>query len=521
MGDERASGAGHGRVIAGRYRVVGRLGSGGMGTVWRAVDERLGREVAVKELRAVDGADGADPGEQRLRMQREARAAARVRHHGVVAVHDVAEHEGRPVIVMEFVDGESLQGLLQRSGPLEPREAARIGAQVLDALAAAHRAGVWHRDVKPSNILLEHGGRVVLTDFGIAALQEPGDGAATRITRSGELVGSLDYLAPEQVRGGDVGPAADVWALGASLYAAVEGAPPFRRTSTWSTITAIATEPLPTPQQAGPLAPVLTELLDKDPALRADAMRAAQLLRAAAAGEPLPPQSPDTVRLRRGREGRQAAVPGADAFAVGAPLVPSPPHHPDPHGAPTVTARRGHTRRRGTVVAAVAAVLLAGAAATYVVTSQGGDGGGGGASGPVADGTKSVVSPSSSSSDSSTRAPSGDSSPSQPADDTNGDSASATPSPGCSHIDGGKSNCRVWRSTTSYDSEHRPVGTIHPGTNYFYCQVKSTQRERYGKWTNVWWAKTDDDSGNAGVFISDVYLTGGKNDQPVPGLAVC
>ncbi|MGW2339791.1 serine/threonine-protein kinase [Streptomyces sp. NPDC001661] len=513
MGDERAGGGEGWRVIAGRYRVVGRLGSGGMGTVWRAVDERLGREVAVKELRAFDGVDGPDPGEQQLRMQREARAAARVRHHGVVAVHDVTEHEGRPVIVMEFVDGESLQGVLQRRGPLDPLEAAGIGAQVMDALAAAHRAGVWHRDVKPSNILLERGGRVVLTDFGIAALQEPGDGAATRITRSGELVGSLDYLAPEQARGGEVGPAADVWALGASLYSAVEGAPPFRRASTWSTITAIVTEPLPEPRQAGPLAPALAELLDKDPALRADAVRAAQLLRATAAGEPLPPPSPDTVRLRR-REGEQQ-FPGIGFGAEVFPASVSPP----PAGAPTVTAQRGTARRRGAVAAAVAAALLVGGGVTYLVTSQGGDDAGGSAAGPVAGGTPSASSsthsssPSSSASSSSSSS-SGDDSPSASASDD-------APSPACTRIAGGKSNCRVWRAATSYDSRHRPVGTIRPGTNYFYCQAKLTQRETYGEWANVWWAKTDDDSGNAGVFVSDVYLKGGRNDQPVPGLAVC
>ncbi|MFI5658814.1 protein kinase [Streptomyces sp. NPDC051684] len=521
MGDERASGAGHGRVIAGRYRVVGRLGSGGMGTVWRAVDERLGREVAVKELRSFDGVDGLDPAEQRLRMQREARAAARVRHHGVVAVHDVTEHEGRPVIVMEFVDGESLQGLLQRRGSVDPLEAARIGVQVMDALAAAHRAGVWHRDVKPSNILLERGGRVALTDFGIAALQEPGDGAATRITRSGELVGSLDYLAPEQARGGEVGPAADVWALGASLYSAVEGAPPFRRASTWSTIAAIVTEPLPEPRQAGPLAPALAELLDKEPELRADAVRAAQLLRATAAGQPLPPPSPDTVRLRRQRGEQQISGAGPDGLVAGAYPAYDSPARPGPGGAPTVTAQqRGTTRRRGAVAAAVAAVLLVGGAVTYLVTSRGSS-----AAGPAAHGTTSATSPartpSDEPSDAASNSPSGGPSASDPADGSPSASPSDAPSPACTHIDGGKSNCRVWRSATSYDSRHRPVGTIHPGTNYFYCQAKLTQRETYGKWTNVWWAKTDDDTGNAGVFVSDVYLTGGRNDRPVPGLAVC
>ncbi|MFJ9181217.1 protein kinase [Streptomyces sp. NPDC102360] len=516
MGDEPARGAGYGRLIAGRYRVVGRLGSGGMGTVWRAVDERLGREVAVKELRTFDGVDGPDPGEQRLRMQREARAAARVRHHGVVAVHDVAEHEGRPVIVMEFVDGESLQGLLQRSGPLAPLEAARIGAQVMDALVAAHRAGVWHRDVKPSNILLEHGGRVVLTDFGIAALQEPGDGAATRITRSGELVGSLDYLAPEQARGGEVGPAADVWALGASLYAAVEGAPPFRRTSTWSTITAIVTEPLPAPERASPLAPALAELLDKDPALRADAVRAAQLLRATAEGAPAPPRSPDTVRLGR-REAQQA--PGADALAAGVSAFPAPVDQPGPPAAPssgasTVTAHRDAGRRRGAIVAAVAVVLLAGAAATYVVTSQNKGENAGRAAGSATTGAATSATSPSATYTATHGADGGAGGPTS-------SGTSDAPSPACTHITADKSHCRVWLSATSYNSAHQPVGTLHPGTNYFYCQVKLSQRETYGEWTNLWWAKTDDDTGNTGVFVSDVYLTGGKNDRPVPGLRVC
>lgn len=215
-----------GRLLAGRYRVVAQLGRGGMGVVWRAVDEVLGREVAVKELRTYSDADGPELADLRLRMQREARAAARVKHSGVVAVHDVAEVDGRPLIVMELVDGPSLETVLRERGTLDPREAAGIGAKVMDALAAAHRAGVLHRDVKPGNILLDRSGRVVLTDFGIAAMDDPGDGAATQLTRTGHLVGSLDYLAPERAQGADPGPSSDVWALGATLYAAVEGSAP-------------------------------------------------------------------------------------------------------------------------------------------------------------------------------------------------------------------------------------------------------------------------------------------------------
>ena len=274
-------GDGIGRLLAGRYRVVAQLGRGGMGVVWRAVDEVLGREVAVKELRTYSDADGPELADLRLRMQREARAAARVRHPGVVAVHDVTEVDGRPLIVMELVDGPSLDAVL-RERALGPREAAGIGAQVMDALAAAHRAGVLHRDVKPANILLERSGRVLLTDFGIAAMEDPGDGADTRLTRSGALVGSLDYLAPERAQGADASPASDVWALGATLYAAVEGTSPFRRTSTYSTLTAIVSEPLPEPERAGPLAPVLRQLLDKRPETRPEAAQARALLQAVA-----------------------------------------------------------------------------------------------------------------------------------------------------------------------------------------------------------------------------------------------
>ncbi|WP_425264781.1 protein kinase domain-containing protein, partial [Streptomyces incarnatus] len=298
---------GAGRLLAGRYRVTARLGRGGMGVVWRAVDEVLGREVAVKELRTYTDAAGPELSELRLRMRREARAAARVRHPGVVAVHDVTEVDGRPLIVMELIDGPSLDDVLRERGTLDPYEAARVGAEILDALAAAHRAGVLHRDVKPGNILLDRSGRVVLTDFGIATMDDPGDGSATRLTRSGELVGSLDYLAPERAQGAEPGAPADVWAVGATLYAAVEGASPFRRTSTYSTLTAIVSEPLPEPRRAGPLAPVLRRLMDKRPDARPDAEEAREALRAAARTRtsdvptatlrPTPPVAPDTTEV--------------------------------------------------------------------------------------------------------------------------------------------------------------------------------------------------------------------------------
>lgn len=290
-----------GRVLGGRYRVTAPIGRGGMGVVARAVDQLLNREVAVKILRAYTDASGAELADLRARMHREAQAAARIRHPSVVTVHDVTEEQGLPVIVMELVDGPSLDDVLTERGTVGPREAAEIGARLMDALDAAHRVGVLHRDVKPGNVLLERGGRVVLTDFGIASMEAsgaPGEDARERLTRSGELVGSLDYLPPERARGMEPGPASDIWALGMTLYAAVEGASPFRRTSAWSTLAAIVTEPLPEPRLAGPLTPVLRALMAKEPADRPTADQARRMLEAVAAGGTPPagpgnPPSPD------------------------------------------------------------------------------------------------------------------------------------------------------------------------------------------------------------------------------------
>ncbi|MFB7450605.1 serine/threonine-protein kinase [Streptomyces sp. NPDC056194] len=408
--------------LAGRYRIVRQLGRGGMGVVWRAVDEVLGREVAVKELRTYSDAAAPELADLRLRMTREARAAARVRHPGVVAVHDVTEHEGRPVIVMELVDGPSLDDVLAERGTVDPAEAARIGAHVLEALAAAHDVGVLHRDVKPGNILLDRSGRIVLTDFGIATMEDPGDGSATHLTRSGEIVGSLDFLAPERAQGQDPGPASDVWAVGATLYAAVEGSSPFRRTSTWSTLAAIVTEPLPEPRHSGPLTPVLLRLLDKDPASRPTAREAARLLGAAggaapgpeAAGpdageqagpaavaprqvapEPVasPPVAPEVpapnpyagsvepnpyAASAEPNPYAPAAAPPAGAFGPAVPVPPAASVRLDAGtGAPGGRAARraGAKPRRGSVLvaAAVAAVLLAGGGVTYALMDHDGN----------------------------------------------------------------------------------------------------------------------------------------------------
>ncbi|MBC9725740.1 serine/threonine-protein kinase [Streptomyces sp. TRM68367] len=268
-----------GLLLAGRYRLGDAIGSGGMGRVWRAHDEVLNRAVAIKELTAALYVSESDQAVLLARTRAEARAAARINHSAVVTVHDVLEHDGRPWIVMELVAGCSLADAVKERERVEPREAARIGLWVLRALRAAHTAGVLHRDVKPGNVLIADDGRVLLTDFGIAQIE--GD---TTITRTGEVVGSVEYLAPERVRGHDPGAASDLWALGATLYTAVEGRSPFRRTSPLGIMQAVVEEEATEPHYAGSLAPVISALLRKDPATRPTAAETEHMLAEAAEG---------------------------------------------------------------------------------------------------------------------------------------------------------------------------------------------------------------------------------------------
>lgn len=268
---------GVGRLIAGRYRLLAKLGHGGMGTVWRAKDETVDREVAVKEPRVPDHLPEREQANVFERMRREARAAARLDHPAVVNVHDVAVVDGRPWIVMELVHGRSLGDALQE-GTLGAREAARTGLEVLGALEAAHAAGILHRDVKPDNILLGRHGRIVLTDFGIAQIE-----GETNLTDTGGFVGSPEYIAPERVLGQRPGPASDLWSLGVVLYAATEGVSPFRRSNTPATLQSVLNAvPAPPAAAQGPLAEAVNGLLDKDPARRPDATRVRALLEAAA-----------------------------------------------------------------------------------------------------------------------------------------------------------------------------------------------------------------------------------------------
>ncbi|MFD8804927.1 serine/threonine-protein kinase [Streptomyces sp. NPDC059597] len=261
------------RLLAGRYRLGDVLGRGGMGTVWRAEDETLGRTVAVKELRFPSNIDEDEKRRLITRTLREAKAIARIRNNSAVTVFDVVDEDDRPWIVMELVEGKSLAEVIREDGLLEPRRAAEVGLAVLDVLRSAHREGILHRDVKPSNVLIADDGRVVLTDFGIAQVE--GDPS---ITSTGMLVGAPSYISPERARGHKPGPAADLWSLGGLLYAAVEGTPPYDKGSAIATLTAVMTEPLDEPKNAGPLRDVIYGLLTKDPAQRLDDAGARALL---------------------------------------------------------------------------------------------------------------------------------------------------------------------------------------------------------------------------------------------------
>src|SRR6266702_343535 len=274
---------GSGRVVAGRYQLLDPVGHGAMGTVWRARDLRLDRDVAVKEVRVPGPMTHQDRNILRERSLREARVAARLTHPGVVTVHDVIEAGGSPWIIMELVPSRSLSQVLAEDGPLPPARAAMMGMTLLEALGSAHAAGVVHRDVKPGNILVAPDGRVVLTDFGIATLHgDPG------LTQAGMVMGTPGFCAPERIRGVPASPASDLWSLGATLYAAVEGRGPFEgQGSAMAVLANIVHGDPPPATSAGPLGPVITALMRRDPAVRPDATAARR--RAAAPGRCMVP----------------------------------------------------------------------------------------------------------------------------------------------------------------------------------------------------------------------------------------
>ncbi|MGW3330949.1 protein kinase domain-containing protein [Streptomyces rubiginosohelvolus] len=327
-----------GRVIDGRFTLVERLGSGGMGMVWRARDEALHRDVALKEVRPPDPAlaeyDPEGARTLRARVLREARALARVDHPNVVTVHHIVDpgEDGYPWIVMELVAGSSLHDRLA-TGPMEPADAAELGRGILSALRAAHAAGIQHRDVKPANVLLRPDGRPVLTDFGIAAIRE-----STSLTMTGALIGSPDYIAPERIRGTEGDPSSDLWSLGMMLYVAVEGRHPLRRATTLATLAAVLDEEIPPPVRAGALAPVLSALLTRDIPARPDAETLDRLLaEAARAGGSTPPTPTQPVQERPASAHPASAHPGSlhpgSVHAAPTQSAATPPPRPGPGSA--------------------------------------------------------------------------------------------------------------------------------------------------------------------------------------------
>jgi hypothetical protein len=272
--------------VAQRYRFEEVIGRGGMGTVWRATDLVLDRTVAVKEVRLAPGAASVERASARARAMREAHAAARIADAAAVTLHDVIEEDERLLLVMEHVDAPSLDVLVAEYGPLTIGDAARLGSRVAGALAAAHRRGVTHRDVKPSNVLVPRAGAsAMLVDFGIAAIADAPGITASRLT-----LGSPTYMSPEQADGRPVTAASDVFSLGATLYFAVEGEGPFAHESSVAALVAVASRPPRPPERAGPLAPLLLAMMDKDPAGRPSVDEARRRLDAIAV--PGPPRSP-------------------------------------------------------------------------------------------------------------------------------------------------------------------------------------------------------------------------------------
>jgi len=318
-------------VIAGRYRLIEEIGAGGMGTVWRARDEMLGREVAVKEVVLPDGLTPDQRAEYHARTMREARTTAALNHPNVVKIYDVVRVDEHPFIVMEYVPSRSLHDLVTESGPLSPARTAQIGVAVLDALTAAHRAGVLHRDVKPGNVLIGHDGRVVLTDFGLATFDGRSD-----LTRPGLVLGSPQFVAPERARDGSSTPEADLWSLGATLYAAVEGRSPYERSTAMATLTALATSLPDPPRQAGALRPVLAGLLRRNPRDRTRPVPLRELLVAVARGErpgrrwrlPRPRKAGPDLKDRAPMPAAAPAYPAGPA-TVPRPVVPDPAAEPD------------------------------------------------------------------------------------------------------------------------------------------------------------------------------------------------
>lgn len=333
-------------TLAGRYHLRELLGQGGMGAVYLAEDELLGRQVAIKQIIPTSGTDDRERAISRL--IREARSAARIHHPHVVTVHDVLTVEDQTYVIMEYVDAVNLAQLIRRDGPLEPRRAARIAAQIADALNAAHRLGVIHRDIKPANILVADGDHAKLADFGVAlASDDP------RLTSAGNLVGSVLFMAPEVAQGGAATPASDLYSLGSTLFTVIEGHAPFGPNSAQVSATAVLTRlisrPAPPAESAGPVTPIITALLSSNPTQRPDAEQTRLALLRAAAGpsattmpttppQSAPSQPPAALSQTRLRTPAAPKPPGTDAARSGRAASPTVPAAPPVAPAPSTPA---------------------------------------------------------------------------------------------------------------------------------------------------------------------------------------
>ncbi len=366
MGTEGERPEDNARVIGGRYRLEARIGRGGMGVVWRATDQLLARQVAVKELALDTTLSAAESRLQRERTLREARAVAQLRHPHIIVVHDVVDEDERPCIVMDLLEGGSLAERISRYGPVDAVEAARMGVDLLGALRKAHAAGVLHRDLKPANVLLNLDGIVVLTDFGVAQVS----GAST-LTESGTFVGSPEYTAPERMSGARTGPESDLWSLGVLLCTALSGESPFRRDSLGGTLHAVVNEDIYPPAAVEPLLPVVRGLLERDPARRLDAIEAEWLLRAFLDTGRMPPVPPGATPTERGVPGRELATPAPTT------VEPAVPHPLRPSFAVSSGVSSGvpsSIRNVLVATALVAATAVAGVSAAALLMGDGGNG---------------------------------------------------------------------------------------------------------------------------------------------------
>ncbi|GAA3553213.1 hypothetical protein GCM10022197_05380 [Microlunatus spumicola] len=475
-------------LLADRYRLVRQVGSGGMGVVWEAWDERLERPVAVKQLKPQPGLSPEEAELGKSRAMREARITARLHHRNAVPVFDVVEHEGQPCLIMQFLPSVPLSAVLKEGGPLGVDETARVGAQVASALAEAHQLGIVHRDVKPGNILVADDGTALISDFGISHAL----GDAT-LTSTGLVHGTPAYLAPEVARGADSSFASDVFSLGATLYAALEGGPPFGTDSnSIALLYKVASGEFAPPQRAGALTPVLMDMLRSDPAARPDMKEAAARLAAVEAGTAAAPTTPPTARYpaptlpmpappvtgavpgptrsgtawpeeSRTTQVRRDVVPAALAATAAAaptasatsaaggppPAVPPTGRDPEPGDA---------RRRRGGRVLAVVALLVALVAGSVLVYDQLGRGGGTTAadpattrSAPSASGRSTAESRSASPDDDpSTADPSSDPSSDAPSPSATRTTSSPSPSPSATAASGRPTAAQLEDVITTY-----------------------------------------------------------------------